>query len=56
MNYYTRDMVKFTGPSLTRDNLNYMWDLYIAGEFGGANEVFPEIAALTEGPDVWQPH
>jgi len=36
----------YTGP-LTRDNLNYMWDLYIGGEFGGANEVFPEIAALT---------
>ena len=36
----------YTGP-ITRDNLNYMWDLYIAGEFGGANEVFPEIYALT---------
>jgi DUF1680 family protein len=36
----------YTGP-LTRDNLNYMWDLYIAGEFGGANEVFAEIHALT---------
>ena len=36
----------YPGP-LTRDNLNYMWDLYIAGEFGGANEVFPEIYALT---------
>lgn len=36
----------YTGP-LTRDDLNYMWDLYIAGEFGGANEVFPEIYALT---------
>lgn len=33
--------------NLTRDDLNYMWDLYIAGEFGGANEVFPEIAQLT---------
>ncbi|MEV4808927.1 beta-L-arabinofuranosidase domain-containing protein [Micromonospora avicenniae] len=36
----------YTGP-ITRDNLNYMWDLYIAGESGGANEVFPEIYALT---------
>ena len=36
----------YPGP-LTRDNLNFMWDLYIAGEFGGANEVFPEIHALT---------
>ncbi|MEV0729617.1 beta-L-arabinofuranosidase domain-containing protein [Polymorphospora sp. NPDC050346] len=36
----------YEGP-LTRDNLNYMWDLYIAGEFGGANEVFPEIARIT---------
>ncbi|MEV0154288.1 beta-L-arabinofuranosidase domain-containing protein [Micromonospora sp. NPDC050686] len=36
----------YSGP-ITRDNLNYMWDLYIAGEFGGANEVFPEIYALT---------
>ncbi|KAI9151302.1 hypothetical protein HJFPF1_08504 [Paramyrothecium foliicola] len=33
--------------NLTRDDLNYMWDLYIAGEFGGANEVFPEIYQLT---------
>lgn len=37
---------EYPGP-LTRDDLNYMWDLYIAGEFGGANEVFPEIYALT---------
>ncbi|RYP13973.1 hypothetical protein DL765_006639 [Monosporascus sp. GIB2] len=36
----------YTG-NLTRDDLNYMWDLYIAGEFGGANEVFPEIYKLT---------
>ncbi|MFG1994478.1 beta-L-arabinofuranosidase domain-containing protein [Actinoplanes sp. NPDC048988] len=36
----------YQGP-LTRDDLNYMWDLYIGGEFGGANEVFPEIAAIT---------
>jgi DUF1680 family protein len=39
----------YTGP-LARDDLNYMWDLYIAGEFGGANEVFPEITALTGDP------
>ncbi|MFC4019194.1 beta-L-arabinofuranosidase domain-containing protein [Micromonospora sp. GCM10011542] len=37
----------YPGP-ITRDNLNYMWDLYIGGEFGGANEVFPEIYALTK--------
>lgn len=36
--------------NLTRDDLNYMWDLYIAGEFGGANEVFPEIYRLTGDP------
>ncbi|MEU6207237.1 beta-L-arabinofuranosidase domain-containing protein [Micromonospora musae] len=36
----------YTGP-ITRDNLNYMWDLYIAGESGGANEIFPEVYALT---------
>ncbi|SCF16229.1 Beta-L-arabinofuranosidase, GH127 [Micromonospora coriariae] len=36
----------YAGP-ITRDNLNYMWDLYIAGETGGANEVFPEIYAIT---------
>ncbi|KAF2639259.1 DUF1680-domain-containing protein [Massarina eburnea CBS 473.64] len=33
--------------NLTRDDLNYMWDLYIGGEFGGANEIFPEIYQLT---------
>ncbi|KAF3045857.1 hypothetical protein E8E11_009184 [Didymella keratinophila] len=33
--------------NLTRSDLNYMWDTYIAGEFGGANEIFPEIYALT---------
>lgn len=36
----------YTG-NLTRSDLNYMWDTYIAGEFGGANEVFAEIYALT---------
>ncbi|WP_201435471.1 beta-L-arabinofuranosidase domain-containing protein [Saccharothrix sp. 6-C] len=39
----------YEGP-LTRDDLNYMWDLYIGGEFGGANEVFPEIGHLTGDP------
>ncbi|KUI70044.1 Non-reducing end beta-L-arabinofuranosidase [Cytospora mali] len=33
--------------NLTRDDLNRMWDLYIGGEFGGANEVFAEIYQLT---------
>ncbi|WP_218034260.1 beta-L-arabinofuranosidase domain-containing protein [Acrocarpospora corrugata] len=37
---------QYQGP-ITRDNLNYMWDTYIAGEFGGANEIFPEVYALT---------
>lgn len=36
----------YTGP-LTRSDLNFMWDTYIAGEYGGANESFPEIAAIT---------
>ncbi|KAI0424608.1 hypothetical protein F5Y09DRAFT_323914 [Xylaria sp. FL1042] len=36
--------------NLTRDNLNYMWDLYIGGEYGGANEVFPEIYQITGDP------
>ncbi|KAL8403388.1 hypothetical protein RB594_008586 [Gaeumannomyces avenae] len=36
----------YTG-NLTRDDLNRMWDLYIAGESGGANEVFPELYELT---------
>ncbi|HEU4544452.1 MAG TPA: beta-L-arabinofuranosidase domain-containing protein [Jiangellaceae bacterium] len=40
---------EYTGP-LTRDDLNYMWDLYIGGEFGGANEPFAEIYALTGDP------
>lgn len=33
--------------NLTRDDLNYMWDLHIAGEYGGANEVFSEIYQIT---------
>lgn len=40
------DHPDYAGP-LTRDDLNYMWDTYIAGEYGGANEVFAEIHALT---------
>ncbi|GIH25297.1 hypothetical protein Aph01nite_36070 [Acrocarpospora phusangensis] len=41
-----KNHAQYAGP-VTRDNLNYMWDTYIAGELGGANEVFPEIYALT---------
>jgi uncharacterized protein len=36
----------YAGP-ITRDDLNFMWDTYIAGEYGGANEVFAELHALT---------
>jgi uncharacterized protein len=36
----------YTGP-VTRDDLNFMWDTYIAGEYGGANEILTEIHALT---------
>lgn len=36
----------YNGP-LTQSDRNRMWDLYIAGEYGGANEPFPEIYALT---------
>jgi uncharacterized protein len=36
----------YSGP-LTRDDLNFMWDTYIAGEFGGANEPYAEVHALT---------
>ena len=39
----------YKGP-ITRDDLNLMWDTYIAGELGGANEIFPEIYALTGDP------
>ena len=39
----------YPGP-LTRANLNYMWDTYIAGEFGAANEPIAEIYALTGDP------
>ncbi len=37
----------YAGPPTRRD-FNYMWDTYIAGEYGGINEVMAEIAALTE--------
>ncbi|AQZ63636.1 unnamed protein product [[Actinomadura] parvosata subsp. kistnae] len=37
---------QYEGP-ITRSDLDLMWDTYIAGEYGGANEVFPEIYALT---------
>jgi DUF1680 family protein len=37
---------EYAGPP-TREDLNYMWDTYIAGEYGGANEVLAEIGALT---------
>lgn len=40
------DHPDYTGP-ITRDDLNYMWDTYIAGEYGGANEVYAEVFALT---------
>jgi DUF1680 family protein len=36
----------YAGP-VTRDDLNFMWDTYIAGEYGGANEILAEIHALT---------
>ncbi|WP_347593945.1 beta-L-arabinofuranosidase domain-containing protein [Streptomyces sp. B6B3] len=40
------DHPDYAGP-VTRDDLNLMWDTYIAGEYGGANEVLAEIHALT---------
>lgn len=36
----------YTG-NLTREDLNAMWDLHIAGEYGGVNEVFAEVYDLT---------
>jgi DUF1680 family protein len=33
---------------ITRDDLNYMWDAYIAGEWGAANEPLTELYALTD--------
>ena len=36
----------YTGPP-TRDDLNKMWDTYIAGEFGASNEPLAEIFGLT---------
>ena len=39
----------YPGP-ITRDNLNLMWDNYIAGEFGASNEPLAEIYGLTGDP------
>ena len=39
----------YPGPN-TRADLNYMWDAYIAGEFGASNEPIAEIYALTGDP------
>jgi DUF1680 family protein len=36
----------YPGP-ITRANLNFMWDAYIAGELGASNEPVTEIYALT---------
>jgi uncharacterized protein len=36
----------YKGP-ITRDDLNLMWDTYIAGEFNAANEPIAELYALT---------
>ena len=36
----------YPGP-ITRANLNFMWDAYIAGELGASNEPITEIYALT---------
>jgi DUF1680 family protein len=36
----------YEGP-ITRDDLNFMWDTYIAGEYGAANEPYAEVYALT---------
>jgi DUF1680 family protein len=36
----------YPGP-LTQEDRNYMWDTYIAGEFGAANEPYAEVHALT---------
>lgn len=33
--------------NLTRADFNIMWDTYIAGEFGGVNEVLAEISQIT---------
>ncbi len=39
----------YPGP-ITRADLNYMWDAYIAGELGASNEPIAEIYALTGDP------
>ncbi|MDA0179467.1 glycoside hydrolase family 127 protein [Solirubrobacter phytolaccae] len=36
----------YAGPP-TREDLNFMWDTYIAGEYGGINEVLVELGELT---------
>ncbi|KAI2611782.1 DUF1680-domain-containing protein [Hypoxylon fragiforme] len=36
----------YTG-NLTRSDLNYMWDLFIGGEYGSSNEIFPELYQIT---------
>ncbi|MFC1553041.1 glycoside hydrolase family 127 protein [candidate division KSB1 bacterium] len=33
-----------------QDRLQKMWDIYIAGEFGGSNEVMAELSAITGDP------
>jgi uncharacterized protein len=35
---------------ISRADLNRMWDIYSAGETGGANEVMADLAALTDDP------
>jgi uncharacterized protein len=44
-----RNNPDYPGP-ITRDNLNFMWDAYIAGEFGASNEPLAEIYGLTGDP------
>jgi DUF1680 family protein len=36
----------YPGP-LTEEDRNFMWDTYIAGEYGAANEPYAEVYALT---------
>lgn len=44
------DWVHSRLPNVSRDRLNRMWSLYIAGEFGGSNEVMAHLAAIEEDP------
>ncbi|KAH8168815.1 beta-L-arabinofuranosidase [Sarocladium implicatum] len=39
--------------NITRDDLNYMWDIFASGEYGGANEVYAELYAIT-GDEKYQ--